>query len=301
MGFQDRDYNRDSWSGEAPADHLVCKIFMAICCGMFFLELVSPNPSAMLDLFGLSVRAVTEGRVWTLFSYAFLHDPSTPFHIVFNLLVFWWFGTELEDRLGRNRFLAVLAVGILVPAIVYLTTRALGLLPSGTCVIGASGCVNAVLALAIMRDPFRQILLFGVLPMQSWVFLAISLAIDAMSLTKTDSLVASDMHLAGAAAGAGIHLISTRVPMQWFRRSPGTQKRRKRAPAPSLTVFRGDDAPEWPKPKAAEHAPPQTPSLLDGDIDALLAKISREGMASLSSEERQRLIRASEKLRNRQS
>jgi hypothetical protein len=41
--------------------------------------------------------------------------------------------------------------------------------------------------------------------------------------------------------------------------------------------------------------------LLDGDIDALLAKISREGMASLSSEERQRLIRASEKLRNRQS
>jgi membrane associated rhomboid family serine protease len=259
----------------------------------------------MLDQFGLSVRAVTEGRVWTLFSYAFLHDPSTPFHIVFNLLVFWWFGTELEDRLGRNRFLAVLAVGILVPAIVYLTTRYLITEPdkllTAKCVIGASGCVNAVLALAIMRDPFRQILLFGVLPMQSWVFLAISLAIDAMSLTKTDSLVASDMHLAGAAAGAGIHLISTRVSMRWFRLSPSTQKRRKRAPAPSLTVFRGDDAPEWPKPKAAEHAPPQTPSLLDGDIDALLAKISREGMASLSSEERQRLIRASEKLRNRQS
>ncbi len=301
MGFQDRDYNRDSWSGEAPADHLVCKIFMAICCGVFFLQLVSPDRSAMLDQFGLSLSALAEGRIWTLFTFAFLHDPSTPFHIVFNLLVFWWFGTELEDRLGRNRFMGVLAVGILVPALVYLTIRALGLLPQGRCVIGASGCVNAVLALAILRDPFRQILLFGVLPMQSWVFLAISLAIDAMSLTKSDSLVASDMHLAGAAAGAGIHLISTRVSSNWFQRASGTQRRRKRATAPSLTVFRGDDTPAWPQTRAADITTPSPPSLLDGDIDALLAKISREGMASLSSEERQRLIRASEKLRNRQS
>lgn len=301
MGFQDRDYNRDSWTGEAPADHLVCKIFMALCCGVFFLELVSPNRESIIDQFGLSLEALAQGRVWTLVSFAFLHDPSTPFHIVFNLLIFWWFGTELEDRLGRNRFMSILAVGIMVPALVYLSIRALGLLPRGQCVIGASGCVNAVLTLAILRAPFRQILLFGILPMQSWVFLAISLALDAMTLTKTDSHVASDMHLAGAAVGAGIHVMDTHLLTMWFRRTTSMpQRRRKRTPAPSLTVFRGDDGPVRPKPQP-NLPPPSSSALLEGDIDALLAKISREGMASLSAEERQRLIRASEKLRNRQS
>mgnify|MGYP006265064301 FL=1 len=299
MGFQDRDYQRESFRHDAiPTEHLVSKAFMAICGVMFFLELVSPDRGAMIDRLSLSTRALAEGRVWTLITHAFLHDPSTPMHIVFNLLAFWWFATDLEDRLGRLKFMLVLAVGILVPAIAYLATRGMRLLPEGAGVIGASGCVNAVLTLAILRAPFQQIMLFGVLPLQAWVFLAISLALDAINLRRPDSLVASDMHLAGAAAGAVMFLMPSASIPPLFRRGLPRQRKR-RYPAPTLTVFRGEEDGASSRKEAATR--PSTPPAgkLEPNIDALLEKISREGMASLTDVERQQLLQASEKLRGR--
>lgn len=299
MGFQDRDYQRESFRHDAmPTEHLVSKAFLAICGVMFFLELVSPDRDSMINQLSLSTRALAEGRVWTLVTHAFLHDPSTPMHIVFNLLAFWWFATDLEDRLGRLRFLMVLGVGILVPATVYLATRGMHWLPEGRGVIGASGCVNAVLTLAILRAPFQQLMLFGVLPLQSWVFLAISLALDAINLRRPDSLVASDMHLAGAAAGAAMFFMPVATIPPLFRRATPRQRQR-RFSAPKLTVFRGEDEALPARPESIR-SPGKTPAgKLEPSIDALLEKISREGMASLTDVERQQLLQASEKLRGR--
>lgn len=298
MGFQDRDYNRASFRNDStPTEHLVSKAFLAICGVMFFLELVSPNREAMINLLSLSTRSMAEGRIWTLITHAFLHDPSTPMHIVFNMLAFWWFATDLEDRLGRLKFVLVLAVGIVVPATAYLATRGISLLPEGQGVIGASGCVNAVLTMAILRAPFQQLMVFGVLPMQSWVFLAISLALDAINLRRPDSLVASDMHLAGAAAGAVMFLMPSATIPPLFRRGAVPRQRKRRFPAPTLTVFRGEEEAFSPRTEPTRSSASPPAGKLEPSIDALLEKISREGMASLTDFERQQLLHASEKLR----
>lgn len=303
MGFQDRDYQRESVRDDAmPTEHLVSKAFMAICGIMFFLELVSPDRNAMIDNLSLSTHAIGQGRLWTLVTHAFLHDPSTPMHIVFNLLAFWWFATDLEDRLGRVRFIIFLGVGIMVPALAYLATRALGMLPEGRGVIGASGCVNAVLAMAILQAPFQQLMLFGVLPLQAWVFLAVSLALDALNLRRPDSLVASDMHLAGAAAGAAMFFMPFpgAIPSLWSRRARPARRPRKGI-TPSLTLYRGEETVQPSRPETARTGISSSSGSLPSDIDSLLEKISKEGMASLTEAERQQLLQASERLRGRKS
>jgi membrane associated rhomboid family serine protease len=46
------------------------------------------------------------GRVWQLLTYAFLHDPASSWHILFNMLFLLFFGIEIEKAWGTRRFLA---------------------------------------------------------------------------------------------------------------------------------------------------------------------------------------------------
>lgn len=49
------------------------------------------------------------GRVWLwqFFTYMFLHSTTDAWHLIFNMLVLWMFGSEVERVLGRRRFLTL--------------------------------------------------------------------------------------------------------------------------------------------------------------------------------------------------
>src|SRR5262249_46652982 len=47
--------------------------------------------------FVLDPEAILHGQVWRLLTYAFLHDTFSIWHIVFNMLFLWWFGSEVEE------------------------------------------------------------------------------------------------------------------------------------------------------------------------------------------------------------
>src|SRR5688572_27869568 len=44
-------------------------------------------------------------RVWQLVTYMFLHSPTSIFHILFNMLVLWMFGSDIERVWGPRRFI----------------------------------------------------------------------------------------------------------------------------------------------------------------------------------------------------
>src|ERR1700761_8851160 len=46
------------------------------------------------------------GEAWTVLSSMFLHDPRNVWHIGANMLFLWIFGDNVEDALGRGRYLA---------------------------------------------------------------------------------------------------------------------------------------------------------------------------------------------------
>ena len=59
---------------------------------MFFAQFFSP---ALTPLLGLRPASVVENlAVWQLVTYMFLHGGL--FHLLFNMLALWMFGTELE-------------------------------------------------------------------------------------------------------------------------------------------------------------------------------------------------------------
>ena len=45
--------------------------------------------------------------LWQFVTYMFLHSVSSPWHIIFNMLVLWMFGSEVERAMGTRKFLTM--------------------------------------------------------------------------------------------------------------------------------------------------------------------------------------------------
>jgi membrane associated rhomboid family serine protease len=73
------------------------KGIMIACAAVWLVELVVP---AIVPWFGLVPARVVQGWLWQPLSYMFLHSPSDPFHLVFNMLILWMFGGDLERYWG---------------------------------------------------------------------------------------------------------------------------------------------------------------------------------------------------------
>src|SRR5439155_9304859 len=112
-------------------------------------------------LFGLVPYDVVHHLfVWQLATYMFLHGGF--FHIAFNLLALWMFGTELESLWGTRKFLRFYFITGIGAAVM---TTLVG--PNSyTVTIGASGAIYGLLAAYGLLFPDRIILLYFVLPIR---------------------------------------------------------------------------------------------------------------------------------------
>ena len=79
--------------------------------GLYLVSLLFPD---LLVWFGLVPKLVIERHfVWQPITYMFMHAPW-PTHIVFNMLVLWMVGIELERMWGTRffvKFYAITGVG----------------------------------------------------------------------------------------------------------------------------------------------------------------------------------------------
>ena len=66
--------------------------------------------------------------------------------------------------------------------------------------LGASGAVNSIIAMSVLMMPHRKIYLYGILPLESWVFGAMFLLRDYAGLGTQDG-IGHSAHLGGAAVG----------------------------------------------------------------------------------------------------
>src|SRR6266567_5464358 len=111
------------------------------------------GPSAYVELlkwFGLVPAGVIPGlRIWQPFTYLFLHDVNSIWHILMNMFMLWMFGRELELVWGRSRFLRyyfLTGVGAgLINVAVKTVPAILGHGVSRVPTIGASGAIFGIL------------------------------------------------------------------------------------------------------------------------------------------------------------
>jgi len=106
-------------------------------------------------------------RVWQPFTYLFLHDVNSIWHILMNMFTLWMFGRELEVVWGKGRFLRyyfLTGVGAgLINVIVKMAPAALGNgIPDGAYIptIGASGAIFGILIACAILFPDRRVYLF---------------------------------------------------------------------------------------------------------------------------------------------
>jgi membrane associated rhomboid family serine protease len=94
----------------------------------------------------------------TVFSSMFLHGGL--FHLGGNMLYFWIFGNNIEDRLGHTRFLIFYLLAGATAAYAYAITNPHSLVP----MIGASGAISGVLGAYLIMFPqarVHTVLFFG--------------------------------------------------------------------------------------------------------------------------------------------
>lgn len=98
------------------------------------------------------------GRVWTIFSSMFLHNPTGIAHILFNMIFLWVFGCAMEDRLGRWGFLIFYLCGGIAAAFAqWILALTMG---EPSKVIGASGAIMAVTGGFVALFPRARVRMF---------------------------------------------------------------------------------------------------------------------------------------------
>jgi membrane associated rhomboid family serine protease len=134
--------------------------------------------------------------LWQPITYLFLHGGV--FHLLFNLLVLWMFGCELERVWGSRFFLKYFFVcGIGAGVFVALVTPS-----SPVPTIGSSGALYGILLAYGLLFPDRRIFLWFVLPIRAKHFVLFIGAVAFYStLTLPGSGISHLAHLSGFVIG----------------------------------------------------------------------------------------------------
>lgn len=163
----------------------------------------------LTELLGLVPGQVWPYRVYTLFTYAFLHGGVG--HLFFNMLTLYFFGGDLDLFLGRKRFLILYTGSLLTGGL-----AAALLLKGPIIVIGASGALYGLLAAYALYFPETEVLLWFVVPMKIWVLVVIWVGISLFySVVGSGGGIAHLAHLGGALFGAAYVLRAWRPTHLW--------------------------------------------------------------------------------------
>lgn len=304
MGIQDRDYYKDDEPGGfqmRPPRSMVTTIII-INAVLYLVDLfLFPNNALMYTL-AFDVHSLTKPWMWwQLVTAGFAHDPTHINHILFNMLGLWFMGREVERMLGHWEFLrfylAAIVVGSLATGIRYYFFVPQ---PEWPISLGASGAVIATVLLYVFNFPRRTLILL-VIPMPAWLVGVLFVALDVLGAAgyyfpmsgdvEYSKRIAYDVHLSGVAF-AFLYFrfrmnFGALVPQRLVDAVRGVGRRLKGRP--NLRVHRGQEDPN------AEEQYRQ----LDEEADRILAKLSRDGEASLTDKERRVLEDYSRRMRQK--
>jgi membrane associated rhomboid family serine protease len=229
---------------------------------------------------------------WTLLTFPFVHRD--PLGLLFTLLTLFFFGGSLEDRWGGREFLKFCAVSAAGGALLALVLAGDGRM-AAVPLMGFTGVIYGLLLALAMFWPDMEISIFGIIPVKAKWLALVSAAIGFILSVQRGGFGLA--HL-GAFGTAFLYLKSPWAPHAWGDvPAPRPVKRQPKA----VVQWAGKkDAPADSAPPRPIAGPPRSAraerELLD-DVDCILDKISAEGLAALSDDERKRLDEVSRRYR----
>lgn len=187
---------------QPPGRSVVIPILIAINVAVFVVTVVQAGSlanntsAALFQQWALRPEAVAHGAWWQLLTSGFLHIG--PLHIAFNMIALWVIGRDLEQALGRIRFLVVYLVSLLggsLAVFVFTNNPASDTAGASGAVFGLMGGLAVVLMrLRLSPRPALTIILLNVI---------ISFAVPNISILG---------HLGGLASGATLTAVMVYSP-----------------------------------------------------------------------------------------
>ncbi|HUW55745.1 MAG TPA: rhomboid family intramembrane serine protease [Planctomycetota bacterium] len=239
------------------------KVLVAANVAAFLVILIlSRSFPDVFEWVGFYVPNFARGAVWQPVTYMFVH--AGPWHLLGNMLGLFFFGGQVERQLGTLSFLLMYFLCGVAGAL-------LSLFQPNAMVVGASGGTLGILVAFAMLFPHARILIFFMFPIKARTLALIFAFITIVSLLgdRADG-VAHWAHLGGMAVG-----------YLWVKGRPLGR---------SLLAFWGARRRMMDvRRSAAEQA----------ELDRILEKVHRDGISSLSNQERDFLNLMSRKYRDR--
>ena len=274
-------------------------VFVAMGMIMVIMKIGGLNElwSAIHEQFQIPARfSEFVSRPWTLLTYMFMHDLSGILHILFNMLIMYWFGRLFVEYLGSDKLVAIYLLGGMAGGILYLL--AYNTFPFFVAqsqafdigMVGASASVNAiVVATATLLPNYTFFLLFSG-PVRIKYIAAVFVFLSFLG-SVGDNAGGNIAHLGGALIGfiymkqlqAGINWGGwITVTIDWFKDLFKEKPRVK-------VSYRKDRS------TSTRTSPQEKASYTQEEIDRILDKISEGGYESLTKDEKEKLFNASKK------
>ena len=159
-------------------------------------------PRTMYELFALFPLQDSRFMPWQIVTYGFMHSQTTLMHIIFNMLMLWMFGRDLERLMGPQRFLTYYMTCVAGAGLVQLLV---GIYQGNDAavVLGASGGVFGILLAYGMHFPNRTLMLiFPPIPMKAKYFvIMLGLFELTIGLSGVRNGIANFAHLGGMLFG----------------------------------------------------------------------------------------------------
>jgi membrane associated rhomboid family serine protease len=239
---------------------------------MYFLQQFSPQVTEALIL----VPSLIPLRPWSAVTYMFLHGGLG--HLFFNMLSLYFFGPQLESRLGGRRFLVLYFLAGLGGAVLSAVFPFSRYVP----ILGASGAVFGVLLGFAWFWPRERIFLWGIVGIEARVLVIVMTVLSLWGgATGSRDGVAHYAHLGGFMGGW--------CYLKWLERwGPAAQFRRKAQAAP---------VPRVPGTQSMERWRRINPELLHPvnreEYDRIMVKLAEAGPSGLTPGEREFMDRFS--------
>jgi len=295
MGWEDRQYAQEGnyyrggrmryrGSGMGAYD-VVTKIIIANIVVYLF------HYGVLFNFFNqwliMRADAVLHGQVWRLFTATYMHAPGIA-HIGINMFVLYMFGPLLERRWGARQFFVAYTLGGVAGNVLLTFAGLVNFIPAAVPALGASGSVMAIMAAGAVYYPTSEVLVYFILPVQLRTVVIIYAAGFVLNVMNKGANYGGDLcHIAGLGVG------------YWWARTGGfAWARGEKIPkfgAPGPGFARGGRA---AKPKDTTFRERVTQRKADAaTVDRILAKVSEQGIHSLSAEEKETLRSATERLK----
>ena len=274
----DRPYMKNRLQGRVQSLTDLIILILIFCFVLQSILKLLGGESALFSLVGLSGLNLTNGYIWTLFTYALLHEGII--HLLWNLLLIHFVSRKVEQYTSMSEFIILVAASVTSGSMFWILFN----YNVGT-LIGASAFAMGSLTHFCLKRPNEPMtfLLFFILPVTIkpkyllLIFVSLEFYLFIFNELAGNSQIAHSAHLGGAFAGlllSSKSFASFNIPKFSFKFSKSPKRANKEKKATYNYTLN------------------KTSTNYESEIDKILDKINEKGFGSLNQEEKELLEKA---------